>query len=62
MKKVLAKKGDDVIPFDWETGECSFNNQGFKDILELCNGGKKDEEQEIDDDEFYQQLDDIEKK
>lgn len=28
---------DDFV--DWQTGECSFDSQDFKDILELCNTG-----------------------
>lgn len=30
---------------DWSTGECSFNSQDFKDILEICNQGTDDEEE-----------------
>lgn len=29
---------------DWQTGECTFDSQEFKDILELCDRGKNDEE------------------
>lgn len=28
---------------DWQTGECSFDSQDFKDILEICNTGKNEE-------------------
>lgn len=28
---------------DWQTGECSFDSQDFKDILEICNSGKNEE-------------------
>lgn len=28
---------------DWSTGECSFDGQDFKDILEICNKGKNEE-------------------
>lgn len=28
---------------DWQTGECSFDSQEFKDILEICNRGKNEE-------------------
>lgn len=28
---------------NWQTGECSFNSQYFKDILEFCNTGKSEE-------------------
>lgn len=31
---------------DWNTGECSFNSSDFKDILELCNRGREDSEDE----------------
>lgn len=31
---------------DWQTGECSFDSQDFKDILELCNSKGKTEETE----------------
>lgn len=34
---------------DWQTGECSFDSQDFKDILEICNTGKN-EETEYDED------------
>lgn len=34
---------------DWATGECSFDSQDFKDILELCNTGT-DEEPEYNED------------
>jgi ABC-type glycerol-3-phosphate transport system substrate-binding protein len=34
---------------DWKTGECSFDSQDFKDILEICNTGKN-EETEYDED------------
>ncbi len=29
---------------DWNTGECSFDSQDFKDILEICNRGTDDEQ------------------
>lgn len=29
---------------DWQTGSCTFDSQEFKEILELCNRGKDDEE------------------
>lgn len=35
---------------DWETGKCSFDQQDFKDILELCNSIGKNEEMEYDED------------
>ncbi|MGN0152946.1 MAG: hypothetical protein ACI4A3_00735 [Lachnospiraceae bacterium] len=38
---------DDFV--DWSTGECSFDSQDFKDILEICNTGK-DEEMEYNED------------
>ena len=28
---------------DWSTGECSFDGQDFKDILEICNRGSNEE-------------------
>ncbi|MCM1158589.1 MAG: extracellular solute-binding protein [Bacteroidales bacterium] len=28
---------------DWETGECSFDSDDFKSILEICNTGKNEE-------------------
>ncbi len=28
---------------DWQTGECSFDSQDFKDILEICNKGTNEE-------------------
>lgn len=28
---------------DWSTGECSFDSQDFKDILEICNRGTNEE-------------------
>lgn len=28
---------------DWNTGECSFDSQDFKDILEICNKGTNEE-------------------
>lgn len=31
---------------DWITGECSFDSQEFKDILEFCNKGTNDETEE----------------
>lgn len=34
---------------DWNTGECSFDSQDFKDILEICNKGT-DEETEYSED------------
>ena len=34
---------------DWSTGECSFDSQEFKDILEICNRGS-DEETEYSED------------
>lgn len=37
----LANGISDFI--DWQTGECSFDSQEFKDILELCNRGKAEE-------------------
>lgn len=35
---------------DWTTGECSFDSQDFKDILELCNTGTAEEPEYNDDD------------
>lgn len=29
---------------DWTTGECSFDSQDFKDILEICNRGTNEEQ------------------
>lgn len=29
---------------DWSTGECSFDSQDFKDILEICNRGTNEEQ------------------
>lgn len=31
---------------NWKTGECNFNSQDFKDILELCNNKGNDKEEE----------------
>lgn len=39
---------DDFI--DWQTGKCSFDQQDFKDILEICNSIGVDEENEYDED------------
>lgn len=47
LSNLLEKNASDYI--DWKTGECSFDSQEFKDILELCNTGK-DEEVEFDED------------
>ncbi|MDD6071271.1 MAG: hypothetical protein PUC12_10750 [Clostridiales bacterium] len=30
---------------DWTTGECSFDSQDFKDILEMCNRGTNEEQE-----------------
>jgi len=35
---------------DWKTGECSFDSQDFKDILEICNTGKSEEPEYSEDD------------
>lgn len=37
----LSGCGNDFI--DWGKGECSFNSQEFKDILEMCNLGSNEE-------------------
>ena len=34
---------------DWESGECNFNNQDFKNILELANKGSDKELEDLDD-------------
>lgn len=34
---------------NWETGECSFDRQDFKDILEICNKGTNEESDYEDD-------------
>ncbi len=47
LSNLLEKNASDYI--DWKTGECSFDSQEFKDILELCNTGKN-EEMEFDED------------
>ena len=36
--------GNGIADFvDWQTGECRFNSQDFKDILEICNTGTNEE-------------------
>lgn len=45
---------------NWETGECDFCSQEFKDILEFCNGGILAEP--MTDNELYDQLEEIETK
>lgn len=35
LQMMLMYNGSDFI--DWETGKCSFNSQGFIDLLEYCN-------------------------
>lgn len=44
---LMAVGASDFV--DWQTGECSFDSQDFKDILEICNTGKT-EEMEYDED------------
>lgn len=39
---------DDFI--DWQTGECRFDQQDFKDVLEICNSFGVDAETEYDED------------
>lgn len=41
---------------DWQTGECSFDDQDFKDILELCNTGKNEEMEYNEDSPSYPSL------
>lgn len=41
LSSLLGNGTSDFI--DWKTGECSFDSQEFKDILELCNTGKNEE-------------------
>lgn len=38
---------------DWSTGECSFDSQDFKSILEICNRGTAEEEEWSEDSESY---------
>ncbi|MCM1497446.1 MAG: extracellular solute-binding protein [Clostridium sp.] len=40
---------------DWQTGECSFDGQDFKDILEICNSYGTNDETEYDEDVSYPQ-------
>ncbi|MCM1178868.1 MAG: extracellular solute-binding protein [Clostridium sp.] len=42
---------------DWQTGECNFDSEAFRDILLLCNRGLK--EMEYTDEEFSEYLDDL---
>lgn len=41
---------------DWETGECSFDSQDFRDILEICNERGVDEENEMSDAELQEMV------
>lgn len=45
---------------NWETGECDFSGQEFKDILEFCNKGVLTDE--MSDKEYFDLCDDIEAK
>ena len=41
LHTILGYSIDDFI--DWEKGECSFDSQEFRDILEICNSGTDSE-------------------
>lgn len=41
---------------DWSTGECSFDSQDFKDILEICNRGTNEEQEYNEDSPSLQTL------
>ena len=43
MYAVLYQGLSDFV--NWQTGECSFDSQDFKDILEICNSGTDEEEE-----------------
>lgn len=41
---------------DWQSGECSFDSQDFKDILEICNDKGLNEEVEMSDAEIIEEV------
>lgn len=47
---------------DWKSGECKFDSQEFKDILEICNGAKWNEEKELDEDIIFEQVENLDKR
>lgn len=47
---------------DWNTGKCTFDSQEFKEILELCNGGKEEDEGAVTIEALDEEIDDIERR
>lgn len=54
LEKLLGNGLGDFA--DWQTGECSFDSQDFKDILEFCNEKGINEEKEMSDAEMQEMV------
>lgn len=58
LDNILLGNLNDFI--DWETGECSFDSEEFKEILEFCNEGILADQ--MTDAEYFEMLDEIGRK